>query len=49
MSYILFSFVTLFWAAVCEMVGAPNPLSDIWLVVIAILSAGEVIRMGCKK
>lgn len=49
MSYILFGVVTLLWAAVCEMSGVPNPLSDIWLVIIAILSAGEAIRMGCKK
>lgn len=49
MSYILFGVATLLWAIICEKVGAPAPLSDIWLIVIAILSAGEAIRMGCKK
>ena len=49
MSYILFGVATLLWAIICEMAGAPDPLSDTWLVIIAILSAGEAIRMGCKK
>lgn len=45
MTYIIFGLTVILWALIL----APNPIGDTWLIIIAILSAAESIRSGCKK